>query len=198
MEGGFLTAPAPGNVTQLLQDLTEGDQDALDRLIPLVYRELRSLAGRAIRRERGDHTLDATALVHEAYLRLADQHKLHWQHRAQFFGVAAQMMRRVLVDHARRHMAAKRGGSRAKLTLDDGVIAAGEKSVDVAALDEALTRLSRFDPQQCRIVELRYFGGLTIEETASVVGISPATVKRDWTVAKAWLRREITGEDTDD
>ncbi len=192
-----MTAPPPGDVTQLLQDLGNGDRGALDRLVPLVYQELRAQAARALRRERGDHTLDATALVHEAYMRLADQHKLQWHHRAQFFGLAAQMMRRILVDHARRHRAAKRGGALAKVTLDASFMAASDSTVDLTVLDEALTRLAAFDAQQCRLVELRFFGGMTIEETAKVLEISPATVKREWTVAKAWLRREISADDDD-
>ncbi|MFQ5805046.1 MAG: sigma-70 family RNA polymerase sigma factor [Phycisphaerae bacterium] len=186
-----MATPAPGNVTQLLREFGAGDQEALNKLMPQVYAELRTLAGRALRRERRDHTLGATALVHEAYLRLVDQRDVQWQHRAHFFGVAAQLMRRILVDHARKRGAAKRGGARGKVALDDSAMAAGARSVDLTALDEALTRLAEFDPQQNRIVELRFFGGLTIEETAKVLGISPATIKREWTVAKAWLRREI-------
>ncbi len=159
--------------------------------MPLVYAELRSLARRYLRRERSDHTLQATALVHEAYLRLVDQRGVTWQNRAHFFGVAAQAMRRILVDHARRHHAAKRGGPAFKISLDDVVVAAQERSDDVLALDDALTRLTALDPRQGQIVELRVFSGLTVEETAEALGISPATVKREWMSAKAWLTREV-------
>lgn len=184
-------SPAASEVTRLLADLSAGDQQALARLMPLVYDELRALAARALRHERPDHTLDATALVHEAYLRLVDQRNVRWQHRAQFYGLAARMMRRVLVDHARKRGAVKRGGAHAKVALDEIIIAAGERGIDLTALDEALTRLAEFDPEQSRIVDLRFFAGLTIDETAELLGTSPATVKREWTMAKAWLRREI-------
>ncbi|UCF34170.1 MAG: sigma-70 family RNA polymerase sigma factor [Phycisphaerales bacterium] len=187
-----MATPEAGNVTHLLLEFSGGDQDALDELMPLVYGELQTLASRALRRERPDHTLETTALVHEAYLRLIDQRRVQWRHRAHFYAVAAQLMRRILVDHARKHDAEKRGGARDKVALEDAVMATGEQPVDLAALNEALNRLAQFDPQQNRIVELRFFGGLTIEETAEVLGVSPATVKRDWTVAKAWLRREIS------
>jgi len=186
-----VTTPTSGEVTRILQDWGKGDQQALDRLMPLVYAELRSLARRYLRRERSDHTLQATALVHEAYLRLVDQSGVTWQNRAHFFGVAAQAMRRILVDHARRHHAAKRGGPAFKVSLDDVMIAATERSDDLLALDDALTRLAELDPRQGRIVELRLFSGLTVEETADALGISPATVKREWTSAKAWLTREV-------
>ena len=182
-----------GRVTQILQDWTKGDEQALDRLMPVVYEELQRLAQQYLRRERPDHTLQATALVHEAYLRLVDQRGVTWQNRAHFFGVAAQLMRRILVDYARRHHAAKRGGAAIKVSLTDVVIAAKEGPEELVALDDALSRLAALDPRQGRIVELRLYGGLTVGETADVLGVSPATVKRDWTSARAWLHREIVG-----
>jgi RNA polymerase sigma factor (TIGR02999 family) len=198
-----LASAAPTDVTQLLFALSRGDKDALSRLLPLVYDELHAIAGRAMRRERSDHTLQTTALVNEAFLKLVDQSRAQWQHRSQFFAVAAQVMRRILVDHARARQAAKRGGAggegdapvqRARVSIEAAEPAAPSSAVDVVALDEALTRLAAMDEQQGRIVELRFFGGLTVEQTADLLGISPATVKRDWTVAKAWLHREIAGE----
>jgi len=174
-----------------------GDQQALESLMPLVYDELRRLAHYYLQRERTDHTLQSTALVHEAYLRLAGPNAPQWQNRAHFFGIAARVMRQILVEHARAHTAAKRGGVGAcKLALDEAIDlqqkdVQQKSDVDVLALDSALTRLSEMDPQQGRIVELRFFTGLTIEDTAEVMGISPATVKRDWTSARAWLHREI-------
>jgi RNA polymerase sigma factor (TIGR02999 family) len=160
--------------------------------MPLVYDELRRLARHYLQRERSDHTLQSTALVHEAYMRLAGQNAPHWQNRAHFFGIAAHVMRQILVEHARAHSAAKRGGTGAcKLTLDAALDLEQRIDVDIIALDGALTRLSELDPQQSRIVELRFFTGLTIEDTSEVMGISPATVKRDWTSARAWLHREI-------
>lgn len=184
---------SPTAVTQILRDWGEGDQQALDKLMPLVYRELRRLAQHYLRGERSDHTLEPTALVHEAYLRLVDQRGVTWQNRAHFFGVAAQLIRRILVDYARRHRAAKRGGCVPKITLEQAVIGSEERAEDVVALDEALSRLATLDPRQGRIVELRYFSGLTLEQTAEVLGISPATVKREWSVARAWLYRQIRG-----
>ena len=181
-------------VTQLLLDWGKGDQRALERLTPLVYGELKRLAGRYLRRERPGHTLQSTALVHEAYLRLIDQRSAHWQNRAHFFGVAAQLIRRILVDYARRGHAAKRGAGAVKLSLEDVVETPRGRDLDVVALDDALETLARLDPQQSRIVELRFFAGLSIEETAEVLHISPATVKRDWTAAKAWLYRDLTRE----
>jgi RNA polymerase sigma factor (TIGR02999 family) len=183
--------PGPHEVTQLLIDWRNGDQGALAHLMPLVYDELRQIAARSLRRERPDYTLQATALVHEAYLRLVDQRQAQWQNRAHFFGIAAQVMRRLLVDYARRQHAAKRGGAAPKISLDEARREAAGRGADVVALDEALTALAALDPQQSRIVELRFFGGLTIEETAEVIGVSPATVKRDWSMAKAWLYREL-------
>ena len=182
----------PGHdVTGLLQAWVGGDAAALDRLVPIVYDELHRQAQRYLRRENPGHTLQTTALVHEAYLRLVDQREARWQNRAQFFGVAAQVMRRILVDHARRHQAAKRGGSAVPVPLEEGEVAARGSDVDLVALDDALTRLAAVDPQQARVVELRYFTGLGIEETAEALGISPATVKREWAMARAWLKREL-------
>jgi RNA polymerase sigma factor (TIGR02999 family) len=169
-----------------------GTEGTLDAQFRAVYDELRALADRYLRRERPDHTLQPTALVHEAYLRLTSQHAVDWANRAQFFGVAAEMMRRILVNHALAHGAVKRGGGATRVTLDESVSWSGERDVDLIALDEALVALAGFDPRQARIVELRFFAGLGIEETGDVLGISPATVKREWSVAKAWLRRELT------
>jgi RNA polymerase sigma factor (TIGR02999 family) len=178
-------------VTDLLQAWGGGDKTALDQLVPIVYEELHRQAQRYLQRENPGHTLQTTALVHEAYLRLVDQRQAQWQNRAQFFGVAAQLMRRILVDYARRHQAAKRGGSAIQVPFEEGSVAAAESDVDVVALDDALTRLAVLDPQQARVVELRYFTGLGIEETAEALGISPATVKREWAMARAWLKREL-------
>ena len=179
-------------VTELLVRWREGDREALESLMPLVYGELRRLAHYYLQRERSDHTLQSTALVHEAYLRLAGQNPPQWQNRAHFFGIAAHLMRQILVEYARAHGAAKRGGaSVCKLTLEDAVQLPKRVDLDVVALDDALQRLNELDEQQSRIVELRFFGGLTIEDTSEVLGISPATVKRDWTSARAWLHREI-------
>lgn len=185
--------PQPHEVTRLLLRWGGGDRQAFDALAPLVYDELRKMAGRYLRRERADHTLQSTALVHEAYLRLVDQNHVQWQNRAQFFGLAAELIRRILVDHARARQAAKRGGAVVRLTLDEALDAAIPRNLDLVRLDDALKALAEFDPQQARAVELRFFGGLTIEETAEVLGVSTATVKRDWMIAKAWLRRELTG-----
>jgi RNA polymerase sigma factor (TIGR02999 family) len=187
----YAAMPAPGDVTQLLIDWSRGDQEALAKLMPLIYDELRRLAARYLRHERPDHTLQPTALVHEVYLRLINQSRVQWQSRAHFFGIAAQAMRRILVDHARRHHAAKRGGLQPRLSLDEAVRVSAAHSADLIALDDALSRLAAIDAQQSRIVELRFFGGLTVAETAAVIGASPPTVKRHWTVAKAWLYREI-------
>jgi RNA polymerase sigma factor (TIGR02999 family) len=183
---------ATPDVTELLVAWNEGNQDALDRLLPVVYDELRKLAKSYLRRERSDHTLQATALVHEAYLRLIDQNQVTWQNRAHFFGIAAQMMRRILVNHAVARQTDKRGGGAQKLSLDEAIDLAEERAVDLIALDDAMKALAAFDPQQARVVELRYFGGLSIEETAEVVGVSPATVKREWSTAKMWLHRELS------
>ncbi|MCA1606807.1 MAG: sigma-70 family RNA polymerase sigma factor [Acidobacteria bacterium] len=184
--------PSPSKVTQLLHDWSDGDREALDKLLPIVYEELRRQAARYLQRERHGHTLQTTALIHEAYLRLIDQKDVRWQNRAHFFGIAAQLMRRILVDHARSRQAAKRGGSGIKLPLEEGMIVAERREVNLVALDEALERLAAIDPQQSRVVELRFFSGLSVEETAEVLGVSTRTIKRDWNVAKAWLRREIS------
>ena len=184
----------PGHVTQLLLAWSSGDRRALEDLVPVVYGELRRIAGRYLRHERLDHTLQPTALVHEAYLKLIDQQRARWQNRAQFFGVAAQLMRRILVDHARTHAAAKRGGGVTPITLVDAAGALPARGIDVIALDEALTRLTATYPDQGRLVELRFFGGLTIEETGEAMGLSPATVKRQWAVARAWLLANLDRE----
>ncbi len=182
----------PPDVTGLLQSWRDGDASAAERLLPAIYDELHRQAARAMRRE-GEHTLQATALVHEAYMRLVDQRGVDWRNRAHFFGIAAGVMRRVLVDHARARLADKRGGGARMLTLNGAERAPdATDDVEVLALHEALERLAAFDPEQARLVERRYFGGLTIEETAESLGISPATVKREWAVARAWLRRELT------
>ena len=192
------TAPPPPlpetahDVTRLLVDLQRGADGAADQLVPLVYGELHKLAVHYMRAERGDHTLQPTALVHEAYMRLVDQRNASWQNRSHFFGIAAQAMRRILVDHARRKRAGKReGGDR--VTLDESVAEAPQRSVDLIALDDALNKLAALDPRQARVVELRFFGGLDIEQTAESLGISPATVKRYWTFARAFLQREMDG-----
>lgn len=184
--------PTPKDVSQLLRAWNKGDRAAQDELMPLVYDELRRLARSYLRRERPDHTLQPTALVHEAYLKLVDQKSVNWQNRAHFFGIAALMMRRILVNYAEGRQAAKRGGSARRLSLSAIDRLAGKQELDLIALDDALKSLAEIDPQQSRIVELRYFGGLTIEEIAEVTGISVATVNREWNVARAYLRREIS------
>jgi RNA polymerase sigma-70 factor (ECF subfamily) len=182
----------PPDVTALLLAWRAGDAGAGERLLPAVYAELHRQAERAMRREGGAHTLQATALIHEAYLRLVDQRRVEWRNRAHFFGIAAQTMRRVLVDHARGRLAEKRGGAMQRVTLGDvGAGPADDSALDVLALHEALERLAELDPDQARLVELRYFGGLGIEETAEALGVSSSTVKREWAVARAWLRREL-------
>ncbi len=178
-------------VTVLLAKWGQGDREALDALTPLVYNELRRLAKSYLRRERVGHTLEGTALVHEAYLRLIDQREVEWRNRNHFFALAAELIRRILVDHARARIAAKRGGNIIKLSLDEAMTPIDEKDLDLLALNDALDALTRTDPQGSRIVELRYFAGLTIEETADVLQISTATVKRDWVMAKAFLKREM-------
>ena len=184
-----------GEVTKLLQDWSIGNREALDKLLPLVYDELRRLAHSYLTRERSDHTLQTTALVHEAYLKLIDQRSVNWQNRAQFFAISAQAMRRILLDNARRHTAAKRGSGGQKVSLEEvATLSRDTANESLIALDEALQKLTVIDPDQGRIVELRYFGGLTIEETAEVLTISPSTVQREWTTARAWLYQAITGE----
>ncbi len=179
------------NVTRLLVEWGDGNQQALEALVPLIYKELRNLAHNFLYRERPGHTLQTTALVHEAYLKLIDQNDARWQNRAHFFAIAAQAMRRILIDSARKHAAAKRGGPQAELSLDEVADIALEPDISLLKLDEALNELAEIDPRQSRIVELRYFGGLTIEETAEVMSVSPATVKREWMMARAWLHQEI-------
>jgi RNA polymerase sigma-70 factor (ECF subfamily) len=179
------------DVTVLLSELSRGNEEAADKLVPLVYSELKRLARSYMRRERPEHTLQATALVHEAYLKLVRQHDVNWQSRSHFFGIAAQLMRRILIDHARGHLREKRGGANQAVPLDDALVFSPEHSEELVRLDEALVRLSEFDERQGKIVELRFFGGLSVEETAEYLGISPKTVKRDWAVAKAWLHGEL-------
>jgi RNA polymerase sigma factor (TIGR02999 family) len=181
----------PSNVTRLLVDWSNGDVQARDKLMAVVYDELRRMARRYMSSENPGHTLQPTALVHDAYLRLVDQSVVKWQNRAHFFGVAAQIIRHILVDHARERHALKRGGASFKVTLTEDVIAAEQVDLDLVRLDEALGRLAALDSRQGRIVELRFFGGLSIEETAAVLNVSPATVKREWVTARAWLNREL-------
>jgi RNA polymerase sigma factor (TIGR02999 family) len=178
-------------ITRLLADWSNGDQQALEKLTPLVYDELRRLAARYLRQERVGHTLQSTALVHEAYMKLVGQNSVRWQNRAHFFGIAAQMIRRILVDYARARKADKRGSGAEKLSLDEAIALPGGQDLDLVALDDALEGLAKIDPRQSRLVELRFFAGLTIEETAEVMQMSLATAKRDWVSAKAWLSREV-------
>jgi RNA polymerase sigma factor (TIGR02999 family) len=187
----MITPPA-NEVSQLLVDWREGDKAAFDKLTVLVHQELRRIASRYMRRERAGHTLESAALVNEAYLRLIDVKTIDWQNRAHFFAVAAQLMRRILVDHARSRNYAKRGGMQQKLSLSEADRFANKPDVDLVALDDALKALAAMSEQLSRIVELRFFGGLTIEEAAEVLGVSHATVERDWSIARAWLRREIS------
>jgi RNA polymerase sigma factor (TIGR02999 family) len=183
--------PSPQHVTQLLNDWSGGDQSARDKLMPLVYDELHRLAHRYMKRESPGHTLQTSALVNEAFVKLVDQRNVHWQNRAHFFGIAAQMMRRILVDYARSRSTAKRGGGAAQISLDESLIVSNERNAEIVNVHEALERLAEFDARKSQIVELRFFGGLSIEETAEVLGVSPGTVMRDWTLAKAWLHREL-------
>lgn len=178
-------------ITDLLARWRDGDREALDSLMPLVYEELRSLARHYLRMERPDHTLQSTALVHEAFVRLVGQKPPEWKDRKHFYGVAARLMRQILVDHARAHRADKRGGNAVKLGLNEGLMERESEGLDVLALDDSLNRLAQLNPQQSQIVELRFFSGLSIEDTSEVLGISPATVKRHWTTARAWLFREM-------
>jgi RNA polymerase sigma factor (TIGR02999 family) len=188
-------APAMDHVTGLLIQWSNGDKAALDKLMPLVHEELRRLAHRYMRREREGHTLQTTALVNEAYLRMVNRKQVKWQNRAHFFAVAAQVMRTILVDYARSHAYAKRGGGAHRLTFDEAMVVSPDRSAEVVAIDEALKQLALIDPQQSQIVELRFFGGLTIEETAEVLHVSPATIKREWSTAKAWLYHELNETD---
>jgi RNA polymerase sigma-70 factor, ECF subfamily len=191
-------APAVGDVTQLLADVQNGRPDAAPQLMPLVYDELRRLARGQMRRERPDHTLQATALVHEAYFRLVNQPERTWQNRTHFIRIAAQVMRRMLIDYARARRTAKREGGLQRVPLEEPLLVAEEQSDELLALDEALERLAQFDARQSRVVELRFFGGLTVEETAEALGMSAKTVKRDWSVARAWLHREMKKSCRDD
>jgi RNA polymerase sigma factor (TIGR02999 family) len=186
-----MAIPPPQDVSRLLIAWSNGDEEAHEQLMPLVYEELRRLAHRHLGRERAGHTLQTTALVHEAYLRLVDQKEVRWQNRTHFFAVAAQMMRRILVDYARSRRFAKRGGGAQQVSLDEAMVVSNERAADVVALDEALNALAEFDERKSRMVELRFFGGLSIEETAEVLKVSPGTVMRDWTLTKAWLQREL-------
>lgn len=185
----------PPDVTALLLNWSDGDRDAPAKLMPLVYDELRRLARDHLRRERPDHTLQPTALVNEVYLRLIDQHRVSWHNRAQFYGLAAQLMRHVLVDHARSRASVKRGGLVHKLSLDEAWMAPEEVAAELVALDEALVRLAAIDERKSRVVEMRFFGGLSVEETAGALGVSDKTVMRDWRIAKMWLYRELNGSD---
>ena len=185
------TGSAP-DVTQLLMNWSQGDQGALEQLMPLVYGELRRLASSYLRRERSNHTLQSTALVHEAFMRLVNQQDVQWRNRAHFYAIAAQMIRRILVDYARSQHAEKRGAGAVKLALDDAMAAPQQADLDLLGLNDALDRLAELDSRQSRIVELRFFAGLSIEETAEVMHLSPASIKREWNTARAWLFREMT------
>jgi RNA polymerase sigma factor (TIGR02999 family) len=185
---------SPTDIASLVDSARLGNEEALAALIPLVYDELRRLAASYLRRERSGQTLQATALVHDVYLRLLQDSRLSWQNRAHFFGIAARSMRQILIERARARAAAKRGGDQVRVTFDPGLIAAVSESIDFEALDDALTRLAVLDSELARVVEVRFFGGLSIEETAEALGVSPATVKRRWTLAKAWLARDLGGE----
>jgi RNA polymerase sigma-70 factor (ECF subfamily) len=188
--------PAVDDISTLLRAWSEGDQSALERLTPIVYDQLHSLARRYLKRERPGHSLQATALVNEAYMRLVDQARMQWQNRAQFFAVSAQLMRRILVDHARRHNL-KRGGGVPHVSLDEAAVVGGDQGADLVALDDAMNALARLDPRKVQVIEMRFFGGLSVEETAEVLKVSAVTVMRDWSTARAWLYRELTGETGD-
>jgi RNA polymerase sigma factor (TIGR02999 family) len=186
-----------GDISRLLRAWSDGDQDALKSLTPIVYAELHGLARRYLRRERAGHSLQTSALVNEAYLRLVDYRRMQWQDRSHFFAVSSQVMRRILVDHARRHNL-KRGGNVQHVSLDEAAMVGGDRDVDLIALDRALEGLERIDPRKMRIVEMRFFGGLSVEETAEVLQLSTVTIKREWRSAKAWLYRELTGVTSDE
>jgi RNA polymerase sigma factor (TIGR02999 family) len=188
-----MALPSPQEITQLLRAWSDGEQGALGKLMPVVYDELHRLAQRCMAHERANHTLQASALVNEAYLRLADVKRMSWQNRAQFFAVSAQLMRRILVDFARRHRSSKRGGEAEPLSLEEALVVSKERGADLVALDEALNALAAIDPRRSRVVELRFFGGLTVEETAEVLKVSPETVMHDWKLARIWLLRELSG-----
>jgi RNA polymerase sigma-70 factor (ECF subfamily) len=189
-----MTRPSPDQVTQLLLDWNNGNQAALDQLMPLVDQELHRLAHHYMRRENAGHTLQTSALVNEAYLKLIDQRHVHWKNRAHFFALSAQLMRRILVDHARARKYAKRGAGAERISFDEAFVAAPERGADLVSLDEALTKLSAIDPRKGNIVELKFFGGLSVEETAEALGISTVTVMRDWSMAKAWLYNSLNNE----
>jgi RNA polymerase sigma factor (TIGR02999 family) len=188
-----VATPSPGAVTELLRAWSEGDDGALERLVPLVEAELRRLARGYMGRERRGHTLQITALVNEAFLRLTDARHVRWQDRAHFLGISARLMRRVLVDYARRRGFQKRGGDAQRVTFDEGLVVSPDPALDIVALDRALEALAQVDVRKSRVVELRFFGGLTVEEAAEVLNVSPDTVKRDWRLAKLWLLRELEG-----
>jgi RNA polymerase sigma-70 factor, ECF subfamily len=188
--------PAPGDITGLLRSWSEGDQRALDRLTPIVYAELHRLARRYMQRERPGHSLQTTALVNEAYMRLVDYKRMQWQNRAHFFAVSAQLIRRILIEHARRRNL-KRGGGVRHISLEEAAVLGGKRPADLVALDDAMKALAQFDPRKERVVEMRFFGGLSVEETAEVLKVSPVTVMRDWSTAKAWLYRELGGKESD-
>jgi RNA polymerase sigma-70 factor (ECF subfamily) len=187
-----VTTPRDGDVSTLLRAWSDGDQGALDQLTPIIYDELRRLAGHYLRRERSGHSLQATAMVNEAYLRLVDYKRMRWENRAHFFAVSAQLMRRILVDHARRHNL-KRGGGIQHVALEDAAVLGGARDENLVVLDDALQALSHMDPRKAQVVELRFFGGLSVEETAEVLKVSPVTVMRDWSTARTWLYREMGG-----
>jgi RNA polymerase sigma-70 factor (ECF subfamily) len=189
-----MSAQTPADMTQLLLEWRNGDASALDRLMPLVYDELRRLARKCLRRERPGHTMQTTTLVHEAYLRLVDANRVPWQDRAHFFAIAAQLMRRVLVDEARKRHFKKRGGEFTQISLDEAMLVSREREEELLALDEALDRLAQFAARKCRVVELRFFAGLSIEETAAALNVSTDIVKREWRTAKLWLLRELGGD----
>jgi RNA polymerase sigma factor (TIGR02999 family) len=184
----------PHEVTKLLVAWGDGDRAALDQLTPLVYEELHRLAHNHMGRERQGHTLQTSALVNEAYVRLIDQRNVRWQNRAQFFSIASRLMRRILIDHARSHQYAKRGGGTRRVSLDEATVVAQEQAAELVALDDALKSLAAIDPRKCQVVELRFFGGMSVEESAEVLGVSAVTVMRDWSTAKAWLQREMEKE----
>jgi RNA polymerase sigma-70 factor (ECF subfamily) len=188
--------PAVGEISALLRAWSEGDRSALEKLTPIVYGELHGLALRYMKHERPGHSLQATALVNEAYMRLVDYKRMQWQNRAHFFAVSAQLMRRILVDHARRHNL-KRGDGMRRIFLDEAAMVGGDRAADLVALDDAIDALGRLDPRKVQVVEMRFFGGLSVEETAEVLKVSAITVMRDWSTAKAWLYRELTGETGD-
>jgi RNA polymerase sigma factor (TIGR02999 family) len=187
---------AVSDISELLHAWSGGDQNALERLTPIVYRELHRLARRFMERERAGHSLQTTALVNEAYMRLVDYKRIEWQDRAHFFAISAQLMRRILVEHARRHNL-KRGGGVQHVSLEEAAVVGGDRAADLVALDDAMNALARLDPRKVRVVEMRFFGGLSVEETAEVLKVSPVTVMRDWSTAKAWLYRELTGGTAD-